>query len=302
VESPFSCAALRGGQVLTFPSSEALGACPKLKNRPYGNVSATCVPVTFMGRAIGVIHSVGPNHDVVDAEATKRLATLASHLGTRLGTVRAFARTHLQAATDVLTGLYNRRTVEARVHELELASISYALVLCDLDHFKVLNDTYGHEIGDKALRLFSGVVREAIRPDDVAARFGGEEFLLVLPDCSVARAAQVGERVRTRLAEALIANGDVPAFTVSLGVAGSPHTSSLEEAIRCADRALYEAKEQGRDRTVVADGHLDAVDEGDVLLDDPHDHSALADGADLDGPGMFSRLDQHDPVMDRLVP
>ena len=108
VETPFGCAAVRSGQSAVFDSSDALGACPKLKDRADGAVSAACVPVTFMGRAVGVLHVVGENHQPPGADALARLRSLAAQAGSRIGTVRAFDRSHLQASTDAATGLHNR--------------------------------------------------------------------------------------------------------------------------------------------------------------------------------------------------
>ena len=121
----------------------------------------------------------------------------------------------------------------------------------DLDHFKTLNDTHGHEAGDQALRLFSRVLRDSIRPNDLAARYGGEEFVVLLPDCNVESATIVLERVRERLALALTA-GRVPAFTASFGIASSSDADTFDEVLAVADRALLSAKAAGRNRVIVA--------------------------------------------------
>src|SRR5207248_4830344 len=109
VSSPYSCVAVRRGQPVEFDSSEALNACPKLRNRPSGPCSAACVPVSFMGRALGVLHATGPEGQPLDSQQVAQLTTLATQAGARIGTVRAFERTQLQASTDSLTGLVNRR-------------------------------------------------------------------------------------------------------------------------------------------------------------------------------------------------
>ena len=131
----------------------------------------------------------------------------------------------------------------------------YALAYGDLDHFKILNDTHGHEAGDQALRLFARVLRDSVRPDDITARYGGEEFVIVLPDCTAETATKVLERLREQLALTLT-SGRVPAFTVSFGVASSTDADTFDEVVAIADHALLTAKANGRNRTVRA-AHLD---------------------------------------------
>jgi diguanylate cyclase (GGDEF)-like protein len=129
---------------------------------------------------------------------------------------------------------------------------AYSFVLCDLDHFKRLNDRFGHEIGDAALRLFADVLRRVVRDGDVVARWGGEEFALILPDMAAAKAAEIVERAQTALREAL-AGGSVPAFTSSFGIGDSSMSRSFRDMARLADAALYESKDAGRDRWTIAD-------------------------------------------------
>jgi len=166
--------------------------------------------------------------------------------------IRAFETSETQAHTDPLTGLLNRRSLENRVRDLHREGVPYALAYGDLDHFKVLNDTHGHEAGDQALRAFARVLRDAVRPNDIVARYGGEEFVIVLPDCSIDVAVGVLERVRERLALALGA-GHVPPFTVTFGVASTDYTTNFENLVAVADRALLDAKAAGRNRVIVAD-------------------------------------------------
>jgi diguanylate cyclase (GGDEF)-like protein len=167
--------------------------------------------------------------------------------------LRAFEKSEIQARTDPLTGLWNRRSLENRVRDLRREGTSYALAYGDLDHFKELNDTHGHEAGDQALRLFSRVLRDSIRPTDFSARYGGEEFVVVLPECSPALAVQVLDRLRERLALTL-ASARVPAFTVSFGVAASIDGETFDEVVAVADGALLAAKGAGRNQTLLARG------------------------------------------------
>jgi diguanylate cyclase (GGDEF)-like protein/PAS domain S-box-containing protein len=256
VESPFSCVAVRRGNPVVFETSDSLNACPKLRDRPGGACSAVCVPVSFMGRALGVLHATGPVGEPLDENRVAQLTTLAAQAGARIGTVRAFQRTQLQASTDGLTGLVNRRTIEARLRGLVKQGRPFALAMADLDRFKQLNDTHGHEAGDRALRAFAQIGQEVLREDDIIARWGGEEFVIVVPDLDRRQAAGVLERIRTRLAESH--TGAHPSYTASFGLTDSTRADTLEQLLQLADAALYQAKETGRDRVVLSDTRADA--------------------------------------------
>src|SRR3979490_930339 len=134
VGSPFSCMAVRRGNPVIFPDSEALNACSRLRGRTCGAVSAVCVPVSVMGRALGVLHTSAPGGKPPTTRQIAQLTTLGTQAGARPGTARAFNSTQHKAATDSLTGLPNRRSAEERVRQLNSEGKSFALVLADLDH------------------------------------------------------------------------------------------------------------------------------------------------------------------------
>ncbi|MBV9345784.1 MAG: diguanylate cyclase [Gammaproteobacteria bacterium] len=251
VESPFSCMAVRRGNPVSFPDSEALNACARLRGRPCGPLSAMCVPLSFMGRSLGVLHATGPVGKPPTARQAAQLTTLGIQAGARIGTVRAFSSTQRKATTDSLTGLPNRRSAEERVRQLQADGRPFALVMADLDHFKALNDSRGHEAGDQALRLFAETMRVSLRDGDLAARWGGEEFVLVLPSSTAAQAEEVANRIRGKLAENMLLGG-VPAFTASFGIADVSMGERFEQLLKLADQALYAAKEAGRDCVVIA--------------------------------------------------
>lgn len=253
VESPFSCIAVRRGNPVSFSDSEALNSCPRLRGRACGPVSAVCVPVSFMGRALGVLHTTGPQHSLPTAEQITQLTTLGIQTGARIGTVRAFEKTQLQAATDSLTGLPNRRALENTLRNLASQNKDYALVMCDLDHFKVLNDRFGHAAGDSALRVFADSVRSVIRGDDFPARWGGEEFAIVMPGTTAEIAVEVLNRLRMHLAGAVKSSGVTP-FTASFGVADTSMGRRFDDLVRIADEALYRSKDLGRDQATIGDG------------------------------------------------
>jgi diguanylate cyclase (GGDEF)-like protein len=251
VPSPTECPAAHASQTLTFTSSNEMDACPYLKQRETGACSATCVPLSITGRSVGVVHLVGKDREPLDRSTTLNVELLARRAGERIGLVRAFEATEMQAQTDPLTGLLNRRSLENQVRELAAEGTDYAIAYGDLDHFKDLNDTYGHDAGDRALRLFARVLRDAVRPGDRPARYGGEEFVVVLPDCSARDAVIVVERVRAQLGAA-VAQSTVPPFTASFGIAGTEAGPLFEDILARADDALLRAKAEGRDRVVVA--------------------------------------------------
>jgi len=252
VESPHACPAIRRGQTLVFASSEELDACPLLQDRPYGPCSATCMPVNVAGRSIGVLHAIGPPEQPPGPGQVVSLEVLASQGGARIGMLRVMQRTSLQAATDPLTGLLNRRTLENRAYELLQRGEAFALAMGDLDHFKLLNETHGHDAGDRALRLFARTLRSSVRSEDLVCRFGGEEFVVVFPSRTAAEASSALHRAQEELLVAT-AKGNIPAFTVSYGVTDSHQAGTLEELLRVADLNLFRAKREGRNR-IVLDG------------------------------------------------
>jgi len=253
VTAPRECPAIRRSQTLLFSSGEEIDACPQLGGRPEGDRAAACVPVSVGGRSIGVLHATTtPSAPPVDVEIS-RLEALATQAGARLGMLRVMEATHLQAATDPLTGLLNRRSFENQVQELVRRRTPFTLAMGDLDKFKALNDTNGHDAGDRALRLFARTVREALRSDDLICRYGGEEFVIVFPGLSLEAAARALGRVQEMLVLSLSA-GSVPAFTSSFGVAHSSSGDTLEDVCRVADVALFRAKREGRNRVVVDAG------------------------------------------------
>lgn len=251
VESPYGCMAVRRGHPVVFETSEALNACVRLRERPEGPVSAVCVPLNFMGRALGVLHATGAPGQAPPPRIVGQLTTLGLLAGGRIGTVRAFERTQLQASTDSLTGLLNRRTLESRVRRLDAAT-PHAVIVADLDQFKQLNDTLGHDAGDRVLRVVADVFRQALPLRHHVARWGGEEFVIVLESHDAPAACAVTERIRTELAAACQLT-NTPKVTASFGIADSTMGRAFDQLMRIADDALYQSKESGRNRTTIGD-------------------------------------------------
>ncbi|MEO0495343.1 MAG: GGDEF domain-containing protein, partial [Actinomycetota bacterium] len=248
VTSPWSCPAVRRASSMHYDDSTSLRACPHLADR--GELAGACVPVSFMGDAMGVLHVTGERGWTPDAVTMSALEMVAGQSAVRLGSIRSFMKAEIQANTDALTGLPNRRATEDHVGAALGRRERSSIAMADLDRFKQLNDTHGHEAGDRALRMFAEVLRESVRDDDWAGRWGGEEFVLHLPDTTAGEAKLVLERVRENLAAAC-RRTDVPDVTVSIGVVDSAAAQTLDELVALADDCLYVAKENGRDQVVV---------------------------------------------------
>ena len=184
--------------------------------------------------------------------------TLASSLAAQASVALENARRHRlverQAATDELTGLPNRRlfmrSLGGEIARVRRTGEVFGVVMLDLDDFKRVNDLYGHDAGDRALKALAGVLRGAMRETDVAARIGGEEFACLLPSSDETGAQGLAERIRGDLAGCVIALPDGREFsiTASLGIAAYPEAKTAEGLLRAADRALYRAKSEGKNR------------------------------------------------------
>ena len=162
-----------------------------------------------------------------------------------------------------MTSLYNRRFLFEFMQQQIVQSRRYhnplSILMLDLDHFKRVNDTYGHESGDIVLKLFALRLKESLRISDIAARYGGEEFVAVLPNTSLKGAMELAEKIRVVTTDVNLAQflPDLPSISVSIGVACFPnHGRTIEQLQRAADAALYQAKQAGRNRVVSADFHL----------------------------------------------
>ncbi|MFZ4585080.1 MAG: diguanylate cyclase [Acidimicrobiia bacterium] len=253
VTSPNDCPATRRGQPIVFTSSNALDACRHLRDRPDGPCSALCEPVQIAGGTLGVVHTVAPE-DAPPSPATTELVELTTRkTAERVGMLRAFAQAETQARTDALTGLLNRRSLEAEVARTLVAGSRFVVAFGDLDHFKQVNDIHGHAAGDRALRVAARALRDSVRPTDLVARYGGEEFIIVLPDCDTVTAVEVLERVRERFVRYLEAAA-APRVTMSFGVASGDAVGEFEATVAQADEALLAAKSAGRDRVIISGG------------------------------------------------
>jgi len=160
------------------------------------------------------------------------------------------------ATTDALTGIFNRRhfmAVLAREqHRADRYATSFSLLMLDIDHFKRINDTYGHPVGDEAIKAMAAAASKFLRPTDMIGRFGGEEFVVMLPHTDEVGAVVAAERIRQSVADVVVSAGDQDVrFTVSIGAATYVRRAKLDQLLECADQALYAAKSGGRNQVCV---------------------------------------------------
>ncbi len=189
-------------------------------------------------------------------ELRARLTVGRRILSLQDGLIRAREELRFQATHDVLTGIWNRRAMlDLLQREIERASRSQGstgLLMLDLDHFKNVNDTYGHQAGDAVLHEVARRVIQVIRSYDFLGRHGGEEFLVVLPGCDRTQTLQSAERIRSAIAASpVLADQDEIAVTASIGGTAVTGNASEKEILAVADAALYQAKNEGRNRAVV---------------------------------------------------
>ena len=151
---------------------------------------------------------------------------------------------------DGLTNVYNRRSISEKLSMLDKHQLSYSIVLLDLDHFKTINDSYGHDIGDRVLRRVASILAQNIRHRDMVGRFGGEEFILILNEDNLSVVKEVAERCRHQIekTEVQVHNDLCISITASLGIAIGNQEDSHENIVRLADQALYLAKSCGRNQ------------------------------------------------------
>ena len=266
---PDRCWALRRGRPnLVLEQSPGM-LCSHIHYSQVG--THLCMPMMAQGEALGLLTLAFPKSEVgmlqaesIFSEHQQQLAlTVVEHIALALDNQRLSETLRQQAIRDPLTNLFNRRYMEETL-ERELArsrrkQSSLGIIFVDIDHFKRFNDLFGHDAGDKVLRELGQFFNEYIRKEDIACRYGGEEFMLILPDSSNDAVLQRAEELCARVKQMEIRFHDLVlgAITFSVGVSMFPdHGVTAETLLRCADHALYEAKNAGRDRVRMADHPL----------------------------------------------
>ena len=244
-ESAVGRACFGEGTITTGSRTELFGGLPEDRRRR--EEQGTAYPLRDGRQGVGALVVFGPN-DELDPEVKERVMWLAVDAGPRFAAAAAVRVAEERALTDPLTRLPNRAALDQAMSN---ASQDVCAVLyVDLDHFKSINDRFGHAAGDDALRHIADVFRGVLRERDVAARTGGEEFVLWLPDTTRASALDVAERVRRTVGETEWTwEGSKISLTCSIGVAAKPDTTTqIDNLLPAADAALYRAKRGGRNR------------------------------------------------------
>jgi diguanylate cyclase (GGDEF)-like protein/PAS domain S-box-containing protein len=257
VFEPHSCWALRTGQPHLALTGDTTAPCPHA-----AGVENTylCIPILAQGETLGIVHFQATDDvPVLDASELSFKTTFAGQVGLSLANIKLRDALRTQSIRDPLTGLYNRRfleeTLDREVRRAARSAQSLGLLMIDLDHFKKFNDTYGHDAGDAVLRETAQFLAKGIRAEDFVCRFGGEEFVVILPTADPESSQARAERLRSKMRELNVMHQgkNLGMITISMGVAAFPqHGTSPKELMAAADAALYQAKRRGRDQVVVA--------------------------------------------------
>jgi diguanylate cyclase (GGDEF)-like protein/PAS domain S-box-containing protein len=255
--NPQDCWALRSAHLHAVMACDPTAEC---RHVTPGLYSYFCVPLLSQGEAIGILHfQTVTSHDLPDS-IMNVANMLAEQVGLSVANLRLREALRNQSIRDPLTGLFNRRyleeTLEREIRRAVRSEQSLGLMMLDLDHFKKFNDTYGHEAGDTVLREAATFLTKSVRAEDIVCRFGGEEFVVILPMANLQATQTRAERIRSKLSELTVLHQgqSLGMITASLGVAALPqHGTARGPLLEAADAALYRAKREGRDRVIVAD-------------------------------------------------
>ena len=262
--TPEECWALRRGRIhVSGKANDALSCAHVAQPRPS---RALCVPMMAHGETLGLLY-VDTGRDNTEVRNKVHSGDLDEQLAKMLAEQAALALANLklrevlrtQSVRDPLTNLYNRRYMEESLdRELSRAvrkNSPLSLMLIDVDYFKRFNDTFGHEAGDMVLRSLGSLLQTQLRREDITCRYGGEEFIVILPDAALDSTRQRGEQLReaTKGLVTEFRGQALGKITLSIGVATFPQNgTTVEDLVEAADAALYQAKKQGRDRVVLA--------------------------------------------------
>ncbi len=256
VYTPDQCWALRTGRPHIGSEDTGTMACahsPELEGK------MICVPLVAQGETHGVLHFYRAEETEWTQSRHRQIMAVGEHASLALANLRLRESLRQQAIRDPLTGLYNRRylheTMENEISRAERHQQHMGVLMLDLDKFKKFNDEHGHEIGDFILSEFGRLIRTVIRNEDIACRYGGEEFTMLFPESDIENTRDIAEKIRVKVREHgfLHKNHSYGPITVSIGAACYPADGSTADLLlKNADDALYKAKQSGRDQVAFA--------------------------------------------------
>jgi diguanylate cyclase (GGDEF)-like protein/PAS domain S-box-containing protein len=263
--APDDCWAMRGGRAHRVDDPASALLCKHVSASDDPATGYLCIPLAAQGESLGILHvrffgGATQGREAEDSETKQRLAVaIAENLALALANLKLRETLQNQAIRDPHTGLYNRRyleeTLDRELHRSRRLEAPLGVVMLDLDHFKDFNDTCGPAAGDALLIALAHTITGEISTEDIACRYGGEEFLLVMPGASLETTRERAELLRQAVQALQVKYQDrfLKAPTISLGVASFPdHGVTAEELVNAADAALYRAKKTGRDRVEIA--------------------------------------------------
>ncbi len=273
--SPADCWALRQGKQYLSGTGQSPGfnlKCPHIAGREEG--SHFCLPLTGQGETLGLLYlekvrtdsgkasEGGKDQNLNFSKPQQRLASsLAEQISLSLANLKLRETLRHQAIRDPLTGLFNRRylqeTLDREIHRAQRKNANLGVVMLDIDHFKQFNDLNGHEAGDKLLAVFGRYLKNSIRSEDIACRYGGEEFTLIIPEITSPFLLERAEAIREGTKDLVVHHQGrvLGTITISMGLSFYPeHGNTGEKLLAKADEALYRAKNSGRNRVVMASG------------------------------------------------
>jgi diguanylate cyclase (GGDEF)-like protein len=247
------CWALRRGQMQEVAWPRALQICRHFESPPAGPY--ICLPLTVRGDLQGLLNLRGTPGESFSPQASQLLTTLGEVIKLSLSNLKLRAALRVQAIRDPLTGLFNRNYLDETLRRELSRSARGRAPLCvamlDIDGFKGFNDAYSHSAGDVLLKALGSFFLKTLRTSDVVCRYGGDEFILVLPDTTLLQVSERLDRMRgeAKTLECMHEGRILPSASISIGVAQWPdHGASPEDLIKAADFALYSAKHGGRDQ------------------------------------------------------
>jgi diguanylate cyclase (GGDEF)-like protein len=235
--------------------------CDKLKVK---DVEYLCIPYTISHDLDIIITMTAKDKEALN-QLREQIPIIDDYINTAKPEIVTKKLMHIlekSARTDGLTGLFNRKFLEESVQTIVAQSkrnnIKYGILMIDIDYFKMVNDTYGHDVGDEAIKVIAQTLKENIRSSDIAVRYGGEEFMILLYNCEEEYVVQIAEKIRVSFSQKQITKNNISfTKTVSIGASIYPlHTENFWECVKYADISLYDAKHSGRNKVVLFNEEL----------------------------------------------